>query len=64
MKYYLEDYFIYQFLIEDHTVRQELNNIYLQEIKELLNELLNNKKLGIRTASKLAVLNNLIEQLL
>jgi len=63
-KYYLEDYLLHQFFMEDNNIRQEINNIYLQGIKELLNELLSNKKLGIGTVIKLNTLNNLIEQLL
>jgi len=63
-KYYLENTFVFKYLIKDNSIKEEVNNIYLQEIKELLIELLNNKKLGVKTRSKLIRIDDLVNRVI
>ena len=63
-KYYLDNAFIYKYLIKENTIKEEINNIYLQETKQLLLELLSNKKIGIKTRNKLIRVDELINRVI
>lgn len=63
-RYFLEDSFVYKYLVKNPTIKEDINNIYLHEIKELLKELLNNYKLGNKTRSALTRVDELVNRLL
>ena len=63
-KYYVDEPFIYRYLIENNSVEESEVSIYTQEIKKLVEELLHNKKLGPKTVSKLNLIDYYIDKLL
>lgn len=63
-KYFLNNEFIYRYLLKDTTIQEEENNIHLQDIKNHLEKLLDNKKLGNNTKEVLYIIQDLIDQII